>query len=380
MNKSQKQSGIVSFGNWIVDKIAMVDRVQPLLNPHTLADKIRSGLDIQEVLDKIDSGDLGSIDDIIVHPIVTEGQLTSISAVGGGTGGSPYNVLLDIAKLNQGISLGAVGIIGKDADGEFIMNDLQTNNIDSSGMIMREGGRTSFTNVYQPAGGNRGFAHFSVGTNDELSDNDVESNLDFISKYRYCHAGYAMLLATLDSPDGQCGTKMARALKLVQSRGVKTSLSVVSSRDSERFKQVVIPSLQYTDIHMPNEYEAGHTTGISIKDKDSARDAARKMFDEYGVGQVVVIHMGERGSFGMDRDGSVYYQPVHKVPKIEVTAGAGDAFEAGVLYSLHQGKGLEYGMRLGTAMAAICLGGKSCTDAMQDLSFTENYMNTVPYM
>ena len=244
---------------------------------------------------------------------------------------------------------------------------------------MREGARTSFTNVYQPQGGNRGFAHYSAGTNDELSDKDVEANLAFIGKYKFCHAGYAMLLATLDSKDSKYGTKMAHALKSVQDEGVKTSLAVVSARDAERFKEVVIPALKYTNIHMPNEYEATHTTGIDVKDRDSAREAAKKMFDEYGVKDVVVIHMGDKGSLGMLSDGTTHFQPVHKVTKIEVTAGAGDAFEAGFLYALHEEKGLEYGMRLGTAMAAICLGGKSCTDAMQNLENTEKYMNTVPY-
>ena len=188
-----------------------------------------------------------------------------------------------------------------------------------------------------------------------------------------------MLLATLDSQDDEYGTKMAKALKMVQDRSVKTSLSVVSSRETEKFKKVVTAALRYTNIHMPNEYEATHTTGIEVKDKDSAKEAAKKMFDEYGVKDAVVIHMGDRGSLGMLKDGTTHYQPVHKVTKIQVTAGAGDAFEAGFLYSMHENKGLEYGMRLGTAMAAICLGGDSCTDAMQNLEHTENYMNTVPY-
>jgi sugar/nucleoside kinase (ribokinase family) len=375
----QTKSGVVAFGNWIVDKIAMVDRAQPFIDPVALRNMIKCGSDVQEIIKQLTSGNLGSLKDVLVHPIVTEGQLTPISSVGEGTGGAPYNVLIDIAKLGVNIPLGAVGIIGKDGDGEYIWNDLKKHMISADGMIMRESARTSFTNVYQPRGGNRGFAHYSAGTNDELSDGDIEANLDFIGNFRYCHAGYVLLLAALDAKDEQYGTKMARALKLIRDRGVKTSLAVVSNRDVARFKETVIPSLQFADIHMPNEYEATHTTGIEVRDRNSARDAAKKLFNDFGVKDVVVIHMGENGSLGMLRDGTTHYQPVHKVTKIEVTAGAGDAFEAGFLYALHQNKGLEYGMRLGTAMAAICLGGRSCTDSMQNLEYTENLMNTLPY-
>jgi sugar/nucleoside kinase (ribokinase family) len=347
-----EKSGIAAFGNWIVDKIRMVDRGKPHADTPS---------------------------DIPIFSIVNEGQLTHINRVYEGTGGAPYNVLIDLAKLNAGLPLGAVGIVGDDADGRFILEDLERNQIASSGMLVFKGARTSFTDVYQPDGGNRGFAHFSADTNDKLSVEHIKEKLDFIGKYRICHGGYALLLATLDAPDGEYGTKMARALKMIKDKGVKTSLAVVSDRDAARFQKVVTPSLKYTDFFMPNEYEATNITGIGVRDRTTARDAAKKLFDEYGVGEVVVIHMGEAGSFGMLRDGRGHYQPVHKIDKIEGTAGSGDAFEAGMLYALYNNKTLEYGMRLGTAMAAICLGGSTCTDSMMDLTFTEEFMNRTPY-
>ena len=352
---TETKSGVVAFGNWIVDKIRMVDRGNPCGDP---------------------SGGNQAF------PVITEGQLTHIKRVYEGTGGAPYNVLIDLAKLRElraGLPLGAVGLVGDDDDGRYILEDLKRNRIDSSGMRVLRGARTSFTDVYQPEGGNRGFGHYSADTNDRLSVEHVQGKLDFIGKHRICHAGYALLLAALDAPDGEYGTKIARALKLIKEKGVKTSLAIVSDRNTSRFPGVVRPSLRYTDIFMPNEYEVTHTTGIEVRDKTTAADAAKKLFDEYGVGDVVVVHMGEHGSFGMLSDGRTHYQPVHKIDRIEGTAGAGDAFEAGMLLALHDKRDLEYGMRLGTAMAAICLGGSTCTDSMRDLTFTEEFMNRTPY-
>jgi len=377
--------GVVSFGNWIRDKVRFVERGAPLLDPAALQTMLRDGaVDLGQLADCLTRGDMARLGPAVRHPIITEGTLTPITAIEEGTGGCPYNLLLDLAKLKIGMRLGAIGIVGKDADGQIILDDLDRYGIDRSGMRMLDTPGTSFTDVYQPAGGNRGFGHFSVLTNDRLSYDDIRANLGFIGKHRICHAGYALLLAGLDAPDEEHGTQMARALKDIKGRGVKTSLAVVSDRDSSRFPRIVRPSLRYTDVFMPNEYEAGCTTGIDVN-RRTAEDAARKMFDEFGVGELVVIHMGEKGSLGMLRDGRTHYQPAHKVEKVAGTAGAGDAFEAGMLYELHhalaEGKplNLEYGMRVGTAMAAICLGGRTCTDSMLDLGETLAFMRRTPY-
>ncbi len=367
-------NGVVAFGNWIVDKIAMTPRGAPKFDPEPLADFLKEGGSFDEAMDHFRNGRFDNIEPLLVFPVAVEGTLNPISSIGEGTGGAPYNVLVDFAKLGAGIPLGGVGIVGKDADGDFILEDLRQNKISSGGMMQREGARTSFTHVYQPDGGNRGFVHFSADTNDKLSVEDIGDYINFIRNYRICHAGYALLLKALDARDSEHGTKMARALKMIQDRGVSTSLAVVSHSDTSLFPDIVVPALKYTNIHMPNEYEATYTTGIEVKDKDSARDAAQKMFDEFGVKDTVVIHMGDYGSFGMTSDGSTHYQPVHANVPIKVTAGAGDAYETGMIFSEHEGKGLEYGMRLATAMAAICLGGNSCTDSMMDLGFTDVFM------
>jgi len=374
-----ERSGIVALGNWIVDKVRTVERGDPMFDPVALREMLDSRNGTEMVRDFISSGNPSVFTNALRYPIVTEGQLTHITDVGEGTGGAPYNVLIDVATLGVGVPLGAVGIVGSDSDGGYILNDLARHGIDSSGMKVLDKIGTSTTDVYEPTGGNRGFGHFSAVTNDMLSFEDIEANSGFIGKHGICHAGYALLLKALDAPDGEYGTKMARALKMIRGLGVKTSLAVVTDRDASRFPSIVRPSLRHTTIFMPNEAEAANTTGIVVKDQRSAEDAAKMMFNEFGVGELVVIHMGEGGSLGMLSDGTRHYQPAHKVDSIKGTAGAGDAFEAGMLYALHQGGDFEYGMRLGTAMAAICLGGRTCTDSMMDLPSTERFMNATPY-
>jgi sugar/nucleoside kinase (ribokinase family) len=65
--------------------------------------------------------------------------------------------------------------------------------------------------------------------------------------------------------------------------------------------------------------------------------------------------------------------------KVVNKAGAGDAFNAGMIYGLHEGWDLEKSMRFGTAMATICLEGRSCTDSMANMIETLDFMRTQPY-
>ncbi|SQB25615.1 pfkB family carbohydrate kinase [Citrobacter koseri] len=63
-----------------------------------------------------------------VHQIVQwpeRGWLAEITHSERSTGGAPLNVLLTLAKMHTGLPLQAVGLIGQDADGDYIMAMLE---------------------------------------------------------------------------------------------------------------------------------------------------------------------------------------------------------------------------------------------------------------
>ena len=118
--------------------------------------------------------------------------------------------------------------------------------------------------------------------------------------------------------------------------GVKTSVDVVSE-DSDRFASIVNPALRHVDYCILNEIEAGKTTGFKIRqpggqlDTVALRHAAGALLQQ-GVRELVVVHFPE-GAFARTRKGEDFWQPSFKLPPeyIAGTAGAGDAFCAGVL-------------------------------------------------
>ena len=86
---NSSRSGLLAGGNWIIDQVKMVD----------------------------------------VYP--QREQLANIRSQSQGTGGAPYNVLVDLAKLGAPFPLAAAGLVGKDLLGEEILADCAKRKIDT---------------------------------------------------------------------------------------------------------------------------------------------------------------------------------------------------------------------------------------------------------
>jgi len=201
-------------------------------------------------------------------------------------------------------------------------------------------------------------------------------DLDFDKiKARIFHLGYLLLLDALDVPDKHYGTKAARLLARAQEAGLKTSVDVVSE-DSDRFARIVTPALHHADYCILNEIEAGRTTGFKIRPTDGPLDTvalrhAAGALLQHGVQELVVIHFPE-GAFARTRKGDDFWQSSLNVPPkwIAGTAGAGDAFCAGVLLGLHESWDIPRCLLTGVCMAAACLSHPTCTAGVGPLDST----------
>jgi sugar/nucleoside kinase (ribokinase family) len=327
---ASKRSGILAGGNWIIDQVKIIDS----------------------------------------YPALE--QLANIRSQHQGTGGSPYNILLDLAKLGVEFPLFGAGLVGKDALGQSILEDCAKHKIDTKHLKSTAEAATSFTDVMTIQGsGKRTFFH-NRGANALWDGKDIDFTK---SKARIFHLGYLLLLDKMDfvGKDGLTGA--AKLLAAAQAAGLKTCIDVVSEV-GDRFKAVVTPALKHCDYAIINEYEAGMVTGFRIRkegvlDTVSLRHAAGAIL-QLGVKDLVVIHFPE-GCFARTRDGKDHWQPSLKVPAkaIAGTAGAGDAFAAGVLLGLHEGWDLQKSMLTGVCAAAASLGDPTCTGGMKPLAQVE---------
>lgn len=322
-----KRSGLLAGGNWIIDQVKIID----------------------------------------TYP--AQEQLANIKAQHQGTGGAPYNVLLNLAKMGVDFPLSGAGLVGRDALGDQILADCGKHHVDTRHLKQTADAPTSYTDVMTvEKTGKRTFFH-NRGANVLWDGKD----LDFSRvKARIFHLGYLLLLDKMDAVNKEGVTHAAKVLAAAQAAGIKTCVDVVSEA-SDRFKTVVVPTLKSCDYAIINEYEAGMVTGFKIRkdtglDTVSLRHAAGAIL-QFGVKELVVIHFPE-GCFARTRDGKDHWQPSLKVPDkaIAGTAGAGDAFAAGVLLGLHEGWEIQKCLETAVCAAAASLGDPTCTGGMKPLA------------
>ena len=296
----------------------------------------------------------------ITYPIERwprQNELTTITeGITRSVGGAVCNVVTDLARMDKSLPLSALGVIGQDAEGDFILEQLgKYRNVDLS--LLGRKGATSFTAVMSD---NRTKARtfFQYRGANALFD---ESFIDWEKiDAELLHVGYILLLDALDQEDAEYGTKMARLLAEARRRGLKTSIDVVTET-GDRFRTLVPPALRYTDYCVINELEAQQITGVPLRDEseklypENMKEALERM-KELGVSTWTVIHCPE-GGYGLDEENRYVSLPSLRLPDgyIKGTVGAGDAFCAGVLYGAQKRWALPESIRLGTCAAAASL-------------------------
>jgi sugar/nucleoside kinase (ribokinase family) len=317
---------------------------------------------------------------IETYPV--QGNLSTILSIERSVGGATPNVLIDIAKIDGegSIPLQAIGLVGDDENGRFIVDTLNKHNIDTSLVKKHSFLGTSFTDVMSvKSTGERTFFQYR-GANAELGLEQFDfSNINA----EIIHIGYALLLDTMDSYDREYGTVMARVLAQAQGRGIKTSIDVVSE-NSDRFSKIVPPSLKYTDYCTINEVEASMITGIPARQENgnllvgNIKSICKRLL-EMGVKRWAVIHAPEAG-FGMSNTGEFFVQPSLDLPEgyIKGKVGAGDAFCAGILYSVYKGWGMEEALKIATGAAACNLSHANSTDGMKNINEVRKVFDTYP--
>ena len=295
------------------------------------------------------------------------GELTTITAdATRSTGGCLCNDILDLATLDPELPLTALGRVGEDEAGDFVLEKLRERPNISLEQIRRQG-TTSYTLVMADEVSKQRSFYQCRGANADFCEADIDwDRLDV----DMLHIGYILLLDALDAPDGEYGTKMARLLHTARQRGIKTSIDVVTEA-SERFGRIVTPALRYTDYCVINEVEAQATTGVRLTREDGllrreALPEALGTLKELGVSTWAVIHSPE-GGFGLDENNAYVEVPSLKLPQgyIKGSVGAGDAFCSGVLYAAWKGLPLAQAIELGTACAACSLSQPGATEGMR---------------
>jgi sugar/nucleoside kinase (ribokinase family) len=297
-------------------------------------------------------------------------KLATILSQSEGFGGAPHNVLVDLAASEAPFPLMAAGLVGKDEAGLGIIETCRSRGIDVKHLTATPKAPTAFTDVMSEVATGRRTFFCSRGANALWTGAD----LDFSKiKAKLFHLGYLLLMDALDEEDFKFGTRAARLLAAAQEAGMKTSIDIVTE-DGDRFTQVVVPALKFTDYCIINEVEAGRITGFKLRQPDGKLDTvavrhASGALLQQGVRELVVVHFPE-GAFARTRKGEDVWQSALKLPPKSIVSniGAGDAFCAGVLLGLHEGWELARCLQTAVCVAGACLLDATATGGVKSLA------------
>ena len=286
----------------------------------------------------------------LIRSYPNAGELTKIIGLDKAVGGCVPNVGIDLKKICPSLTVRAMGNIGGDDNGAYIKEVLSREGLDLSGVKVVEDA-TSFTQVMSIPGGQRTFFTYA-GADGSVCAEDLDFTVD---PPAILHLGYFLLLKKVDEGEG------LKILQKASDAGILTSIDLVSE-NSDRYS-LVLPCLPYTDYLIINELEAGKLTGTTPVPELLPLIAMK--LKELGVRKKVIIHMPERAICCSEEGLTVV--PSYEVPSqfIVGTTGAGDAFCAGALYAIYEGRTDREILEFASSAAVAALSSADATSGMR---------------
>lgn len=287
------------------------------------------------------------INEISAYP--KSGELTQIKSVQKSVGGCVPNVAIDLKRICPDLTIKAVGKVGDDENGKYVLETFTQNGVDCKNVVF-DNESTSFTEVMSITGGQRTFFTYA-GASANFGVDDVDLTA---LNVKMLHLGYFLLLDKIDNGDG------IKILQKAKEYGVSTSIDLVSE-NSDRYA-LVLPCLPYVDNLIINEVEAGALTGIEPEKKNLLKIAQK--LKAYGVKERVIIHTPEIGVCVSEM--GVECVPAYALPEnfIVGTTGAGDAFCAGALLGIYQEKTDKEILQFASGAAVAALSKADATSGL----------------
>ena len=299
----------------------------------------------------------------------SEDMAVAVSASVSRGGGSACNFGIDIRKLDPGIGVETIGLVGDDAEGRFLLKEAARYGIEHSRLQVTSDAPTHITDAFQSLQSGRRTHIFHDGASGRLSP----EHFDFAdTRGRILHLGLPGVHAIMDAPWHDDANGWVTVLKRARAAGLATNLELVTvTRD--KLAALARPCLPHLDTLIVNDFEIGALADMTtvregVTDESACRTAAKHVLDQ-GAMDVVVVHYVQ-GALIVARDGTEMRKPSVNVPDgaYQGANGAGDAFAAGFLYGLHEEWSLDRSLSLAHATAAACLRSITTVDGVDTVS------------
>lgn len=263
-----------------------------------------------------------------------------------------------IVAAKHGLNVQAVGGIGDDLMGEWVLQRFAEFNVDTKLLQCIPEMTTSSSIVTTRRDGQRPALHKRGATAGFYID---DHQIDRVLDTSILHIGGVGLMDAMDNG------RNVEILQEAQKKGIITTLDVFASTEEDL--STVCPLLKYTDYFMPSEEEAMALSGLTDFD-----DIASFLLDK-GVG-AVILTLGADGVMYRDQNGEKIDIPAYDIDVV-CTCGCGDCFNAGFATGLFLDFALEDCLRLGQASSAqnaLGLGSQAVISSLEkSLSFMDEH-------
>jgi ribokinase len=217
-------------------------------------------------------------------------------------GGKGANQAVAAARLGAQVAM--LGRVGKDNFGDFLLDNLKSNNVDSQ-LIQRDESSTGTAIIAVDSSGQNNII-LSAGANGKVSPADIES-ASFLN--------HSLLLLQLEIPT----LTVLRAAQRAKENDVRVILNPAPA------KEIPYELIALADFIIPNETELSLLSGMDVNDITSAEKAARVLLKR-GAKHVIVT-LGSKGALLISGTQATHVD-TYQVKVVDTTA-AGDAFIGG---------------------------------------------------
>jgi sugar/nucleoside kinase (ribokinase family) len=279
-----------------------------------------------------------------ISHIPSEGELIPTEKIELNLGGCASNVAMDLARLGVDVTLS--GCVGDDALSDFIVRAVSHPKIDAA-LMQRSAGRCPGTAMHINVQGQDRRFICTTGANDDYVFNSELFHLIKGTKPepKVFYLGGFFMLRALETQ------RTVEFLKTLRQNGWTTLVNVVLY-GNRPYWETIKPLLPYTDIFLPNEHEGEKITG-----EQNPFGQAKKFLDA-GVGAAIITR-GESGTLYCSAK-EQFRAGVYPTDYVS-GAGAGDAFDAGVIAALLAGHDHRTAVCWGSALGASCVREVSTT-------------------
>ncbi len=236
-----------------------------------------------------------------------------------------------VAASRSGANTHMIGCVGDDTFGEIMLELLRNANVDVKGVSILNGISTGTATIIVEEGGENRII-IVPGANGRVTYDLVEQKWDLISRSDLVILQHEIPLSTIH-----------RSIKNCQQKDIPVLLNPAP------MYPIPMDILTSLDTLVVNESEAAALTGNSIDGLDTAKEAARDIYQS-GV-KTVIITLGQNGAILLEGKGFIYH-PGFKVSTVDTTA-AGDTFVGGYAASITEGKSTTEALEYACAASAI---------------------------